>query len=153
MKYFKQTSSPTVQWQPISCRVMSQPAWLIQTFLLLPQAHPHLPGLLPGLCLLRLLRCCDRGPGARPRHHVLAQREVGLYRCALRLLTLRPQEVDHQGDVTRREFSAPQLRRRRAARPTAMLPPLEGVHLSDTWKEEPFPPLDGILMSLLNVQS
>lgn len=67
--------------------------------LLLPQAHPHLSGLLHRLRLLRLLPRGDRGAGARAGHHVLAQREVGLYRCAVCFVTLRPQEIVHQGDL------------------------------------------------------
>lgn len=67
---------------------------------MLSQAHPYLSGFLFGLRLLRLLWCCDWGPGARTCHHVLAQREVGLHRCALRFLALRPQEVCYQGDLS-----------------------------------------------------
>lgn len=67
---------------------------------MLSQAHPYLSGFLFGLRLLRLLSCCDWGPGARTCHHVLAQREMGLHRCALRFLALRPQEVCYQGDLS-----------------------------------------------------
>lgn len=67
---------------------------------MLSQAHPYLSGFLFGLRLLRLLWCCDWGPGARTCHHVLAQREMGLHRCALRFLALCPQEVCYQGDLS-----------------------------------------------------
>lgn len=74
--------------------------WFNLTPLSLSQAHPHLSGFLPGLRLFRLLWRRDRSPGARTRHHVLAQREMGLHRRALRFLTLRPQEICHQGDLS-----------------------------------------------------
>lgn len=67
---------------------------------MLLQAHPHLSGFLFGVRLFRLLWCCDRGPGAWACHHVLAQWEMGLHRCALCFPALRPQEVCHQGDLS-----------------------------------------------------
>lgn len=68
-------------------------------FMLL-QAHPYLLGFILGLRLLRLLWCRDRGPRARPRHHVLAQREMGLHRGALRFLPVRPQESCSQSHLS-----------------------------------------------------
>lgn len=65
------------------------------------QAHSYLSGLLLGMRLLRLLSRCHGGAGARTRHHVLAQWEMGLHRRALRLSTLRPKEVCCQGDLER----------------------------------------------------
>lgn len=69
------------------------------SMILLLQAHSYLSGLLLGMRLLCLLSRCHRGAGARTRHHVLAQWEVGLHRRALRLAALRPQEVCRQGDL------------------------------------------------------
>lgn len=63
------------------------------------QAHPNLSGFVFGVCLLCLLWRCDRGPRARPRHHVLAQRKMGLHRGALRFLSVRPQEIYSQGHL------------------------------------------------------
>lgn len=66
---------------------------------MLLQAYPYLSGFLFGLCLLRLLWCCDWGPGARTCHHVLAKWEMGLHWRALRFLALRNKEVHCKGDL------------------------------------------------------
>lgn len=83
---------------------------------LLPQAHSHLSGLVLGMRLLCLLSRCHGGAGARTRHHVLAQWEMGLHRRALCVAALRPQEVCCQGDLER---PAP---RRRVSNSTAARP-------------------------------
>ena len=70
------------------------------------QAHPHLPCRLPGLRVLRLLRCCVRDPWARPRHQVLAQRAVGLHRRPLRVPSVRQQEILSEDHVMARRWLA-----------------------------------------------
>lgn len=70
------------------------------SFFMLLQAHPYLPGFILGLCLLRLLWCCNRGPRARPRHHVLAQWKMGFHWGALRFLPVCPQESCSQSHLS-----------------------------------------------------
>lgn len=78
-----QTSSPSILCDMSECN-------LLFVFL---QAHPHLSGFVFGVCLLRLLWRCDRGPRERTRHHVLAQRKMGLHWRTLRFLAMCPQEI------------------------------------------------------------
>lgn len=86
-------------------RILKNPSTLYKmsplnpSFMLL-QAHPYLPGFILGLCLLRLLWCRHRGPRARPRHHVLAQRKMGLHWGALRFLPVCPQESCSQSHLS-----------------------------------------------------
>lgn len=86
-------------------RIIKNPSTLskmshLNPFFMLLQAHPYLPGFILGLCLLRLLWCCNRGPRARPRHHVLAQRKMGLHWGALRFLPVCPQESRSQSHLS-----------------------------------------------------
>ena len=79
-----------IYWVSTECFMVS---------LLSPQAHPHLLGVLPGLCVFRLLRRGDRGTRAGSRHHVLAQRKMGLHRGALHHPAVCQQEVFSQGHI------------------------------------------------------
>ena len=72
---------------------------LIGLFLTSSQAHLHLSGLLPGLCVLRLFRRSHGGSRERTRHTVLAQREVGLCRGPICHAAPHPTEILHQGDI------------------------------------------------------
>lgn len=73
------------------------------------QAHLHLSCCIPGLRVLRLLRCCLRDTRARSSHQILAQREMGLYRYPLRVPPVCPQEVASQDHMMARQWLASRL--------------------------------------------